>query len=84
MRRIEALTGTRRAQARAITGAAREGGGCRSLKCASMRSPARLAQLLDERKRLERELADAKKKLAMGGGAGATAPTACAWSATSS
>ncbi len=31
--------------------------------------PARVSQLLDERKRLERELADAKKKLAMGGGA---------------
>ncbi|MGJ0454434.1 MAG: alanine--tRNA ligase [Methylocystis sp.] len=33
-------------------------------------APARLAALLDERKRLERELADAKRKLAMGGGAG--------------
>jgi len=33
-------------------------------------APARLAQLLDERKRLERELADARRKLAMGGGAG--------------
>ena len=32
-------------------------------------APARLAALLDERKRLERELADAKRKLAMGGGA---------------
>ncbi len=32
-------------------------------------APARLAILLDERKRLERELADAKRKLAMGGGA---------------
>ena len=31
--------------------------------------PARLAALLDERKRVERELSDAKKKLAMGGGA---------------
>ena len=31
--------------------------------------PARVSQLLDERKRLERELGDAKKKLAMGGGA---------------
>jgi alanyl-tRNA synthetase len=31
--------------------------------------PARLAQLLDERRRLERELSEAKKKLAMGGGA---------------
>ncbi|WP_292531843.1 alanine--tRNA ligase [Methylocystis sp.] len=33
-------------------------------------APARLATLLDERKRLERELADAKRKLAMGGVAG--------------
>jgi alanyl-tRNA synthetase len=32
----------------------------------------RLAALLDERKRLERELSDARKKLAMGGGAGST------------
>jgi alanyl-tRNA synthetase len=36
-------------------------------------TPARVAALIDERKRLERELADAKRKLAMGGGAeGAT------------
>ena len=41
--------------------------------------------LLDERKRLERELAEAKKKLAMGGGGKApTAPTASATLATSS
>jgi len=33
-------------------------------------APGRLAQLLEERKKLERELADAKRKLAMGGGAG--------------
>jgi alanyl-tRNA synthetase len=33
-------------------------------------TPARLATLIDERKRLERELGDAKRKLAMGGGAG--------------
>ena len=31
-------------------------------------APARLATLIEERKRLERELADAKRKLAMGGG----------------
>jgi alanyl-tRNA synthetase len=31
--------------------------------------PGRLALVLEERKRLERELAEAKKKLAMGGGA---------------
>jgi alanyl-tRNA synthetase len=30
--------------------------------------PSRLGQVLDERKRLERELSDARKKLAMGGG----------------
>jgi alanyl-tRNA synthetase len=33
---------------------------------------ARVTQLLDERKRLERDLADARRKLAMGGGARAT------------
>ncbi|MGJ0506252.1 MAG: alanine--tRNA ligase [Methylocystis sp.] len=33
-------------------------------------APNRLAQLMDERKRLERELAEAKRKLAMGGGSG--------------
>jgi alanyl-tRNA synthetase len=33
-------------------------------------APNRLAQLMEERKRLERELGDAKRKLAMGGGAG--------------
>src|SRR4029078_3202279 len=31
--------------------------------------PARIAALMDERKKLERDLADARKKLAMGGGA---------------
>ncbi len=35
--------------------------------------PARIATLIDERKRLERELAEAKKALAMGGGGGAAA-----------
>jgi alanyl-tRNA synthetase len=33
-------------------------------------APNRLAQLLDERKKLERELAEARRKLAMGGGGG--------------
>jgi alanyl-tRNA synthetase len=37
-------------------------------------APARLAALLEERKRLERELADAKRKLAMGGGEEASQP----------
>ena len=49
---------------------------CKSLKLAAAElkapldeMPARIAALLDERKKLERELADARKKLAMGGGA---------------
>ena len=37
---------------------------------------ARVAALLDERKKLERELADAKKALALGGGGGASAEAA--------
>ncbi|MEK4033209.1 alanine--tRNA ligase [Methylocystis sp. IM3] len=36
-------------------------------------APSRLAQLVEERKRLERDLADAKRKLAMGGGGSAGA-----------
>jgi alanyl-tRNA synthetase len=34
--------------------------------------PARITALMDERKKLERELSDARKKLAMGGGAAAS------------
>ncbi len=40
------------------------------LKAPVSEAPARLAALLEERKKLERELADAKKKLALGGGGG--------------
>ena len=36
-------------------------------------APARVAQLVEQRKKLEAELADAKKKLAMGGGGGGAA-----------
>ena len=68
VRRIEALTGE----------AARKWLSDRELKlreaAATLKSapdevPARIASLVEERKRLERELADAKKQLAMGGGA---------------
>src|SRR4051795_2739390 len=68
VRRIEALTGE----------AARQWLGEREAKlreaAATLKSspdevPARIAALVEERKRLERELADAKKALAMGGGA---------------
>ena len=49
--------------------------------------PARIAALMEERKKLERDLSDARKKLAMGGGASTAArrrPAACARSAASS
>ncbi|MGZ5828762.1 MAG: alanine--tRNA ligase [Xanthobacteraceae bacterium] len=38
--------------------------------------PGRVASLLDERKKLERDLSDARKKLAMGGGSGGAAAAA--------
>jgi alanyl-tRNA synthetase len=69
VRRLEALTGTvaRRAvnkQLQTVKAVAAE------LKAPLDEMPARVAALLDERKKLERELADAKKKIAMGGGGG--------------
>ena len=67
VRRIEALTseGARRhleAQAEAARAAASV------LKTAPAELPARITALLEERRRLERELAEAKKQLALGGG----------------
>jgi alanyl-tRNA synthetase len=67
VRRIEALTGEaarkwlseREAKLREAAA---------TLKSAPDEVPARIASLVEERKRLERELADAKKQLAMGGG----------------
>ncbi|HEX8261326.1 MAG TPA: DHHA1 domain-containing protein, partial [Allosphingosinicella sp.] len=44
-----------------------------ALKASPEEVPARVAALLDERRRLERELAEAKKALAMGGGRSAEA-----------
>jgi alanyl-tRNA synthetase len=69
VRRIEALTGDAArhhlaGEARALREAAA------LLKTSVAEVPARLDALLEERKRLERELADAKKKLAMGGATG--------------
>ncbi len=68
VRRLEALTGTaaRKAvnkQVAIVKSAAAE------LKTQPDELIARVAALLDERKKLERELSDAKKKLAMGGSA---------------
>jgi alanyl-tRNA synthetase len=68
VRRLEALTGTAARKtgnhlAQLAKAAAAE------LKVPLEDMPGRLALVLEERKRLERELGDAKKKLAMGGGA---------------
>ena len=68
VRRIEALTGE--AARRWLSdrdSKLREAAG--ALKSSPDEVPARIASLMDDRKRLERELADAKKQLAMGGGA---------------
>ncbi|CCV13327.1 alanine--tRNA ligase [Mesorhizobium sp. STM 4661] len=73
VRRIEALTGEaarkhldeqdRRLKATAA-----------ALKISPADVPARVEALLDERKKLEKELTEARKKLALGGGAAAGAP----------
>jgi len=67
VRRIEALTGTvarktANKQLQVVKATAAE------LKVPLEEMPARVAALIDERKRLERELSDVRKKLAMGGG----------------
>jgi alanyl-tRNA synthetase len=67
VRRIEALTATAARHnannlARIAKAAAAE------LRAPIEELPARLGTLIDERKRLERDLSEAKKKLAMGGG----------------
>jgi alanyl-tRNA synthetase len=72
VRRIEALTGTgARKHANRIAQVAKAAAA--ELKAPLEDVPTRLAALFEERKRLERELAEARKKLAMGGGAAATA-----------
>jgi alanyl-tRNA synthetase len=67
VRRIEALTGksarkTANKQLQVVKAAAAE------LKVPLEEMPERIEALLDERKKLERDLSDARKKLAMGGG----------------
>ena len=73
VRRLEAMTGT--------TARHHLAGQARKLETLAglMKTPigeaeARLEGLIEDRKRLERELSDAKKKLAMGGGAGGGDP----------
>ena len=76
VRRIEALTGEAARQwlverEEALKAAAS------AIRATPEEVPGRIAALLDERKRLEKELAEAKKALALGGGAaGASVPSA--------
>jgi alanyl-tRNA synthetase len=72
VRRIEAMTGEGAVdyvnqQERLLTQAAS------AVKASPSELPERVAALLAERRKLERELADARKALAMGGGAGRSA-----------
>jgi alanyl-tRNA synthetase len=74
VRRVEALTGeAARAYLQTRDDKLREAAAV--LKAAPDEVPARVAALVEERRRLERELAEAKKALALGGGGGAAAPT---------
>jgi alanyl-tRNA synthetase len=67
VRRIEALTGEAARQwLSARDGKLREAAA--ALKASPDEVPARIASLIDDRRKLERELADARKQLAMGGG----------------
>jgi alanyl-tRNA synthetase len=68
VRRIEALTGkaARKAANHTIQIAKSTAA---EIKAPLEELPARIGALIDERRRLERELTDARKKLAMGGGA---------------
>ncbi|WP_294212988.1 alanine--tRNA ligase [uncultured Sphingomonas sp.] len=72
VRRVEALTGEA-ARTYLIGRDERLREAAATLKTTPDEVPARVAALLDERRRLERELAEAKKALAMGGGAGGPA-----------
>jgi alanyl-tRNA synthetase len=68
VRRIEALAGIPARKLAQHLGELAKAASA-ELKVPLEEMPARLAQVLDERRRLERELSEAKKKLAMGGGA---------------
>ena len=69
VRRIEAVTGTGAREYFADTEKTLHAAAA-ELKSQPSDVPARVKALVEERKKLERELADARKKLAMGGGSG--------------
>ena len=68
VRRVEALTGEA-ARRWLVDRDAKLREAAATLKSSPDEVPARIASLVEDRRRLERELADAKKALAMGGGA---------------
>ena len=68
VRRIEALTG-RHARKHANDTIALAKTAAAELRTSIEDVPARITSLMEERKKLERDLSDARKKLAMGGGA---------------
>src|SRR6202020_767563 len=68
VRRIEALTG-RHARQHANDTIALAKSAAGELRTTIDEMPARIAALMEERKKLERDLSEARKKLAMGGGA---------------
>ena len=70
VRRIEAVTGAA-AEAYMAAQVERLAEAAAALKTAPAEVPARVAALIDERRRLARELADARRRLALGGGAAA-------------
>jgi alanyl-tRNA synthetase len=71
VRRIEALTGNHaRKHANDTMALARSA--AMELRTTLEEVPARIASLMEERKKLERDLSEARKKLAMGGGASAS------------
>jgi alanyl-tRNA synthetase len=75
VRRIEALTGNHaRHHANDTIQLAKTAAG--ELRTTIDDMPARIAALMEERKKLERDLSEARKKLAMGGGSGSASATA--------
>jgi alanyl-tRNA synthetase len=73
IRRIEALTG-RQARKHANDTVALAKTAAAELRTSIEDVPSRITSLIEERKRLERELSEARKKLAMGGGASTDGP----------
>jgi alanyl-tRNA synthetase len=72
VRRVEALTGVAARKAARRLGELAKSAAA-ELKAPLDELPGRIAQVMDERRKLERELSDAKKRLAMGGGGKADA-----------